>query len=414
MDKKKILVLGGNTASCDIVKKAQEMGMYVIVTDWYDIKRSPAKSIADKSYNISISDIDELTKIIEDENINGVITGFTDSYLPYYYELCQKTGLHCYGTLEQFELCTNKIKFKETCRKYGVPIAKEYTMNDINSIEYPVIVKPADNSGSRGVFRCNNKEELIDKYNEALAFSNNKNVIIERCIQGKHVNMYYTLADGEIYLSAMADRNVFYPNQNIAPLPLGLIHPSNHLDEYIKNVDGKIKNMFKELGMRNGIVFVQGFYDAGEFVIYEMGYRLNGGSTFFLIDKCSKYNQLEMLINYAVYGDMLKGYDNIKVENPTFNDKIAVNYVISLKKGIISKIKGIETIEQVSVVEKILQMHHEGDNLNSEGTTSQIFAYILIVANNMEELKNTLEIVNNNLIVLDENGNNMINAKFNI
>ena len=118
-EQKKLLILGGVQAACDIVRKAQEMGIYTIVTDWYEENRSPAKKIADKSYMISIADIDEILKMIKEENISGIITGFTDSYLEYYYKICKAANLPCYGTLEQFEICTNKDKFKKICQKYS-------------------------------------------------------------------------------------------------------------------------------------------------------------------------------------------------------------------------------------------------------------------------------------------------------
>ena len=412
---KKILILGGNQASCDIVKKAQEMGIYTIVTDWYDESKSPAKKIADKSYQISISDIDSIVDLIKKENVSGVITGFTDSYLPYYYEICKTANLPCYGTIEQFEIGTNKQKFKDVCRENKVPTIPEYTIENKNEIKYPVIIKPVDNSGSRGVFKCYNEEELDLSYKEALEFSPSKTVLIEKCVEGQHVNMYYTIIDGIPVLSAMADRYVYFPNKKVAPQPNGLVHPSVHLNEYLEKVDFKVKNMFKNLGMNNGIVFVQGFYDNGEFMIYEIGYRLNGGSTFFLIDKCCGYNQLEMLINYAITGKMNAEFDSKKIktlEQPDFNNKIGFNLVVSLKKGKITKIQGLEEIKKMKDVVSVIQTHFEGDELTSVGTTRQIFSHILIVSENKSNLINTIEYINNNLSVIDQNDEEMIVNKF--
>ena len=61
---KKLLVLGGDNLSKDIVAEAQRMGIYVIVTDWYDVKRSPAKLIANEHWNVSIEDYDTLVEKI--------------------------------------------------------------------------------------------------------------------------------------------------------------------------------------------------------------------------------------------------------------------------------------------------------------------------------------------------------------
>ncbi len=84
---KRLLVLGGQQKFCDIILRAREMGIYTIVTDWYE--DSPAKRIADKAYMVSTSDVEGILQLIRDEQIDGVITGYIDSTLPYYYEICQ-------------------------------------------------------------------------------------------------------------------------------------------------------------------------------------------------------------------------------------------------------------------------------------------------------------------------------------
>ena len=80
---KKILILGGPALMSDIVMKAKDMGVYTIVTDWYDLDKSPAKRLADEYWMESVSDIDRLVELIKEHGISGVLTNYTDSYLPY-------------------------------------------------------------------------------------------------------------------------------------------------------------------------------------------------------------------------------------------------------------------------------------------------------------------------------------------
>ena len=95
---KKLLVLGGNALSCDIINIAKAMGVYTIVTDWYDTDRSPAKLICDERWDVSTTDYDELVKRVKENHIDGILTGFSDSYLLPYQHLCELTGLPCYAT----------------------------------------------------------------------------------------------------------------------------------------------------------------------------------------------------------------------------------------------------------------------------------------------------------------------------
>lgn len=65
LEGKKLLILGGNALSCDIVEAAKELGLYTIVTDWNDITQSPAKQCSDEYWNISLMDYDALTEKIK-------------------------------------------------------------------------------------------------------------------------------------------------------------------------------------------------------------------------------------------------------------------------------------------------------------------------------------------------------------
>lgn len=410
----KLLILGGSQESCNIIKKAKEMNIYTVVTDWYDEEHSPAKKICDKAYNISIADVDEVVEMIKKEKINGVITGFTDSYLEYYFKICNKADLFCYGTLEQFMIGTNKAKFKQICQENDINVIQEYDiLNDKDNIKYPVIIKPVDNSGSRGIYRCDSEENLLNLYNESIKYSPSKQVIIEKYQTGKHVNIYYTIIDGKPILSAMADRFIYFPDKFVAPQPNGLIHPSRYLNNYLKDMDLKVKKMFENLDIKNGVVFIQAFWENNEFYIYEMGYRLNGGSTFYLIDKCCGYNQLKMLIDFSITGKMLDIKENICcLEKPQFNGKIGFNLVVSANKGIIAEIYGIDEIKKKKEVLNVIQMHSTGENLDSNGTTKQIFAYILIVTENIQKLKKVIKDIEEKLSVIDKDGNEMITNWF--
>ena len=159
---KKLLVLGGITLACDIVRHAQAMGVYVVVAD-YD-RNSPAKKIADKAVLIDALDVDAIVELCKLENIDGVTTGFVDILLAPCYEVCKRLGLPYYVTPKMLTMSTNKIDFKDTCDKYDVPVPKTYLVGDLIPVEmydkvnYPVFVKPLDGSGSRGASVCNNEE----------------------------------------------------------------------------------------------------------------------------------------------------------------------------------------------------------------------------------------------------------------
>ena len=417
--RKKLLFLGGEQSLIDVVNRAKELGYYTIVTDYYPVEKSPAKKVADKYYMISLADIDKVVEMIKEENISGVLASFTDSYLGFYYEICKKAELPCYGTLEQFMLCTDKEKFKNICREYGVPVIPEYDIKanynpeDLNQLEYPVLVKPVDNSGSRGVYICYNEDEFVKSFEEALSYSSSKNVLVEKYITGQGMSWYYTIIDENPILSAITDTTFYYPDRRVAPMRCGQLFPSKHLEEYMSSVDKNVKCMIKGLGMKNGVLFLQGFYDDGKFMIYEPGYRLNGGSTYWLIEKCCGYSQIEMLMNFAITGKMTDE-DSTKLESPDFNGKYGFLLVVPLKKGKVGKISGIEMIKELPDVQSVIQEYYEGDIVDVLGTTKANFAYIILVSDSKQNLVNTIDTIHKNLIIENENGEDMIFARYDI
>jgi len=191
---KKLLLLGGINHAIEIIKTAQKMGVKVYVADYN--QNTQAKKLADKSFDISTTDIDLLVDLCKKENINSIITGFIDSMLPYCEELCGRLNLPFWANKDQINISINKNEFKKTCEKYNIPLAKDYshmfhnnTFNDddLSKIIYPVIVKPVDNSGSRGVYVCNNINEL-QKYDS---------IVVD--ISALPQNIYFILLDKLLY-----------------------------------------------------------------------------------------------------------------------------------------------------------------------------------------------------------------------
>ena len=412
---KKLLILGGSRISCEIVRKARELGVHTTVTDWYPLEKSPAKQIADEYFMTSTSDIPAMEKLIRENNIDGITTGYTDSVLPYYADMCEATGLPAYGTRKQFEILTDKTKYKKLCKQFNVPVIDEYDIKEadletskINDIKYPVLVKPADGSGARGVFICNDPNELKVKYREALNYSQSKNILVERYVNGKEVTVFYLLDDGEIYLTGMGNRHMKHNQEGIIPLPVAYTFPSVYLDSYMKDTDENVKEMFRSLGMKNGMVFMQCLIKDDECIVYDIGYRLTGTLEYKLMNAIDSYDPLEMFIRFALTGQMSeKKLD--KIITPIWK-QYACNVSFLMKPGTIEEIKGIEKIKEIPGVVDAVLAHDIGDTLQEEakGMLKQIMLRVFAIANSEEQLKKMLNDIYHSLEVNGENGEKLL------
>jgi len=343
---KRLLVLGGTNLSCEIIRRAQKMGVYVIVTDY--LPDSPGKKIANKSYLVSTTDVVSVVELIKKERVDGVLTGFIEMMLPYYQLICKKANLHCYATENQINIATNKNRFKSLCREFDIPVVNDYKIDypfsnkDLDHIQFPAIIKPYDSGGGRGIYICWDPDELRQNYSKALNFSSQNAALIEDHVNANEVSIFYLIQDGRISLSTMADRFVqnFFPKT--IPLPIAYLFPSKHLKKYQQTMNIKVTKMFESIGIKNGMLFIQSFVKDGNFIFYEMGFRLTSSLEYKIIAKFNHINPLETMINFALTGSMWEK-QICSVIDPNY-DEYGFNLTFIAKPGQVGEILGVQEV----------------------------------------------------------------------
>lgn len=406
---KRLMLIGGVGATCEIIREAHKLGVVVLETDY--LSDSPAKKLADKSFMTSCTDVDAVVSLCQQEKVDGVFTGYTDSLLPYVEQICRKLNKPFWGNAENIDVCIDKMKFKDACQKAGVQTVPSITvtLNDyedkIKNVKCPVVVKPVDNSGSRGVFKCYDKNQLKDFCEKSFDYSKKKELLIERMMNvNNEFSAYYILSGGG-KLCSMGDRYVDVVDENTAPQAKGMLFPSIHLDGFINKADSSIRRFFQQNDMNDGFVFIQGFAEDDDFYISEIGYRLNGGFTYKFNEIYNGYNQLHELLRYSLTGTL--NPEVLSITDPHF-DGLGLLVTISLKEGVIGKIEGIDVIRKHKGVYDFVQQHEIGDSFSAHGTSAQIFGYAFCYAKTVEELNEIVSFIKSKLIIEDINNNNML------
>lgn len=406
---KKLLVLGGSATSIDIVNAAQALGVYVVVTDWYDAQRSPAKLLADEYWNDSIVDYDTLARKIKANGINGIITGFTDSYLLPYQHLCELTGLPCYATKETFEITIDKAKFKQHCIDNGVPVIPQYNLNDFDPLiispTNKVIIKPVDNSGSRGVIICKEAGDFQRCLDFALSFSQKKEVIVEKYMDMDSFAASYTIQDEKMSLSTLNDR-LEHKSSETAAITTAGIYPSKYLDLYLEKMDSKMKWMYQAMGVTNGVLSVQGFVDGENFYVMEMGYRLTGGQHYIFSKHENGISALDQLIRFAITGKMAD-FSIAEKDNPNFKD-LCLNLCILGKSAKIARIEGQKYVESKPELIHSVFTKKVGNQIGMDGTTAQKIANLHLVLKDYDALNRVVKDIQDHFHVYDEDGNDLV------
>lgn len=405
---KRLLILGGMRFSCEIVKTAQSLGIYTLVADYNKIEDSPAKQIADEAVDLSVIDVDAVVSYIKNNDIDGVFVGFNDMLLPYYAEICEKSGLPCYGTKQQFETLIAKDKYKSLCRQFGVPTIPEYDIND-DHIEYPVLVKPVDSSGSRGITICHCHDELVKAVEIGKKASKTGKVLIERYMDGREVTIFWTFQGGNYYLSALANRHVKHnQGDDVIPLPVGYTFPSVFLPKYQKEVEDNCKKMFRHLGIKDGMMFMQCKVEDGTCYVYDLGFRPTGSLEYKILKRVCGYDPLEMMIRHSLTGIM--GSEDIAPRvNPMFTMP-AFNVSCLCAPGTIRDIFGIDEVKSFPEVEDVVCGHVPGETITEQmrGLLAQITVRVLGSVANKDQLLPTMQKIDDTIRIIGDDGENLL------
>ena len=412
---KRLLILGGMRMACDIVKRAQNMGVYVVVAD--NTIGAPAKAIADKEIYADVTNVDEIVKICKEEKIDGITTGFVDILLQPCHDACERLGMPYYADNLLIKMSTDKNVYKENCRKYGVPVPEDYYLTDINNkeqmerIKYPVFIKPADNSGSRGAYVCKSENDMIENWPKAFSFSPSGTVITEQFLTGQDIILDYLIKDGEAHLMSIFDRK-FGEDRRVAVNHANLLYaPSESTDAFLKDVDPNIKRMCSDLGFKDGLIFFQGYVEKGVVTLFEMGCRL-GGTFSHIVEPFLGVNPIDTLINYALTGRMTNT-GNFDYITPKYSGAGSVlNLLLREDVTKVENVEGIEEITSDGNIKNFIQFYKAGDAVPQNNATDRPFAIIYLAADSKEELNNSIRNIYNKLKVIDVEGNSALMPVF--
>lgn len=416
---KKLLILGGNPETIPLVEIANRMGIKTIVASARDT--DPAKAYAWKKFTYKGLDTDAVIKIAREENVDGVLVGVADILVPMYCKVCEAMNLPCYASQKIVDVFAFKDVFKGTCERYGVHGIPEYHLDaemkreDLDKIKYPVMVKPVDNGGGVGMTVAYNEVELRKGVEVALENSHSKRFIVEKYMQCDDMGMYYTFKDGYCSASCIYDRYTTDEQPGLSRVCLGGTYPSKHLDEYFERMHPNAVKLFKEIGIKNGVLMLSGFYENGEFYVYDTGFRLQGEAPHLLMKAIHGFDQREMLIRFALTGS--EGNVNLETDDDTkLRGKWAATLWYLLKQGKIAKIDGLEQWKTDDRVVDNIQRLHEGDTVLPEwiGNEKQVLTRMYIVCNSKIELAQTLQYYMDAVKVYDEAGNNMLLKGFDV
>ncbi len=326
--KKTLWIIGGGSEAVKGIEVAKAMGLYVVVTDGNT--NAPGFEFADDSIVIDIFDINKQIYQAKGYNrkIDGVICMAVDAAKTVAY-MAQELELQSIS-VETAEYVSNKLLMKQRFEKDKVPIAWFSPVLNITHLKklvasegFPLVLKPTDSRGSRGVLLLDKNVDLDWAYKYSLSFSSSETLIIERFLSGQQVSSESLVINGKAYTVGLADRNYeflerFSPYiiENGGELPATLSTEIGRLTEII------IQKAVTSLGIENGTAKGDIVVNNGTPYIIEMAARLSGGhfSTYSI--------PLSTGVEYVKYVIKIALGESFDIEEikPKYHKKIKVRY----------------------------------------------------------------------------------------
>lgn len=356
---KRLLMLGGSLYQTYAIKAAVEMGYYVITCDY--LPENPGHKFAHEYYNVSTTDKVAVLKLAEQLKVDGIVAYASDPAAPTAAYVAEKLGLPT-SPYKSVEILSKKHLFRKYLAENGfnVPKAKSYTRfedaeNEIENFRLPVMVKPVDSSGSKGINKLTDKSQLKTFVEDALSYSRDKIFLIEEFIekQGPQISGDAFSVDGKLVFHCLG--NEFYSKKVDKDFaPLGECWPTVMPTEVISQLTDDLQRLISSLGMKSTAYNVEAIYgNDGKVYILELGAR-SGGS---LIPQVTKYatgvDMVPFVIkaaagddcsalkmqpvkgfwsNYMVHSNATGKYDGIEFDDD-FKERNFVDYVTDTKTG---------------------------------------------------------------------------------
>lgn len=278
---KKLLVLAAGILQIPVIKKAREMGLYVIAADG-DVNATGLQ-YADKAIVANITSEDEMLNIARVEKINGVIHPCSEVSMNVMGRINDE--LHLSGiTKEQAALATNKHLMREAFEHYGAPSPKSFCYTDAEEawecfcsvISDDAILKPSRNSGSRGISRISKgiaKEEFNELFERSLVESRDRSVMLEQFIEGPEFSVEIIVWKHNVNVLTVTDKKT---TESPYFVELGHNQPSIYSEEVVEKIKAAAVEGVKALQVDNCACHAEVKIQDGKAYIMEIGARLGG------------------------------------------------------------------------------------------------------------------------------------------
>lgn len=382
-------MLGGSAQQVVAIETAKRLGYYTVLCDY--LTDNPGQYSADKFYLVSTTDKNAVLEVAEKENIDGILAYASDPAAPTAAYVAEKLGLPT-NPFESVEILSNKDRFRKFLLENGFnsPYACGFScIEDIiasqDKFRLPVLIKPVDSSGSKGIIRIDNWNQLSDAYKYALGFSRCKKVVIEEYLEKFG---YQIAGDGLVIDGRLVFR--YFGNDHFNPecvnpyVPVSASFPYNMPAEIHDKIHNEIQRLVSLLDMKTSC--------------YNFDIRIDSDYNVYLMEVAPRDggNYIPQVIRYATGTDLIecavRGAMGEEIKLPEYKAEGFWSYfaVHSLKDGILKEIKINPDVEKNNIVENHITAE-AGDEIKAFTGANTTLGILIMKFDSMEQMLDMMD-----------------------
>ncbi|MTI70655.1 MAG: ATP-grasp domain-containing protein [Firmicutes bacterium] len=405
----KLLILGGGNNQINAIKRGNEKGITTIVSDYY--KEPPGKKISNFGELVSTFDVEGNIKVAKKHDIDGIMTLGTDQPIYTVAKVANELQLPTFLNVDTAKAVTNKKVMKKIFKENNIPtvnyalINKNFKKEELKNLKFPVVIKPIDSQGQRGIYKLNSIDDIKEKILDTLNYSREDIALVEEYYESEEITVSGWVHKGTPHIILVTDRVTFNNNEHIG-ICLAHDFPSKHLDNYHKDIEKITKKIVKAFNINEGPIYFQMLIGKKGIKVNEIACRIGGAYEDQLIPLLTGIDILDMVIDYSLGKKIdytkLKRYDLLK------NNKKASVQLFFARPGKIKSLSDLKEIKNLPGVIEAKFNFKAGDELKKIVNATARAGYMIILGKDEKNLARNINRAFENLKMYDNNDNNLV------
>ncbi|MDD3213363.1 MAG: carboxylate--amine ligase [Eubacteriales bacterium] len=336
-----LMLLGGSQCQLNAARVAKSMGHRVVLADY--LKHPPAADVCDEHLRVSTFDADACIRAAKQARVDGVFTTGTDQPVYTAARVAEALGLPTPISVETALKATNKRAMKAAFTRYGIPYApfaflkRGQSAAVLSGLETPLVIKPLDSQGQRGVFKVATAEEAVARLEETLSYSREDTALVESFYPSGEVTLSGYIHEGRVYPLTLTDRQLIAD-----PVHIGVCaahrYPSifaDREDEIYRIAD----RVALALGASEGPLYIQFLIGDNGVLVNEAACRVGGAFEDVFIPWLTGFDILRTVIRYAAG----QPTDTSALGQPKRNGQVSVQ-MLFCRPGLVRSLTPLETL----------------------------------------------------------------------